>query len=60
MLFTHAVVHENGNELAYSRDHAEALILEGLSIGWRKPHIVKFETALTEEAALNLLKSLER
>ena len=60
MHYTHAVVHENGNELAYSLDHAEALILEGISIGWRKPYIVKFEMPLSEEAVRNLLKSLER
>ena len=60
MQYTHAVVHENGNELAYSRDHAEVLILEGISIGWRKPSIIKFETPLTEESARNLLKTLER
>jgi len=57
--YTHAIVHGNGNELAFSREHAQALFLQGLSIGWESPVIVSFESALTEEEAHKALKTLE-
>jgi hypothetical protein len=57
--YTHAIVHGNGNELALSRDHAQALFLQGLSMGWDTPIVISFESALTEEEARNALKRLE-
>jgi hypothetical protein len=57
--YTHAIVHGNGNELALSQDHAQALFLQGLSMGWDTPIIISFESALTEEEARNVLKRLE-
>lgn len=56
--YTHAIVHESGNELAFSLEHAQALYLQGLSIGWDSPVIISFDKALTEEEAANALKTL--
>lgn len=56
--YTHAVIHETGNELAFSLSHAQALLLEGLSIGWESPVIVAFGNAYTEEESRELLKRI--
>lgn len=57
--YTHAIVHESGNELALSLEHAGALYLQGLSIGWDSPVIISFDAALSEGEAHKALKTLE-
>lgn len=56
--YSYAVVHENGNELAYSRYHAEAIMLNGLALGWEYPVVIAFPIPLNEADAANALKSL--
>lgn len=47
--YTHAIV--NGNEVTYvfNDAHLNALILEGLSLGWEFPVIISFDEPMTKE-----------
>lgn len=52
MKYTHVVIHENGYELCYNQEHAGAILLEGMAMGWGSPTIVKFDQPMTEQEAI--------